>query len=90
LCDYQQERKQKLRRQWKIFPHLSYRKEAIMVLGTVKPPHHSKEERASNGDQKGCRLGLKPAPGEEPQLNQDEHKEAKRSRQKAISGSLSL
>jgi hypothetical protein len=44
-------------------PHIDQEKGATLVPSTVKLLHHEKE-RKSNGDQEGCRLGLKVAPDE--------------------------
>ena len=47
----------------KTSPHINQGKGATLVPSTVKLLHREKE-RKINGDQEGCRLGLKPAPKE--------------------------
>jgi hypothetical protein len=44
-------------------PHNNEGKGATLVPSTVKLLHREKEGKI-NGDQEGCRLGLKPAPDE--------------------------
>ena len=56
-------RKKKTTQAVKATPHINQGKGATLVPSTVKLLHREKE-RKINGDQEGCRLGLKPAPNE--------------------------
>jgi hypothetical protein len=56
-------RKEKLRRQWKPLPTLNKEKEPLGTEYRKAPPPRKGKEKI-NGDQEGCRLGLKPAPDE--------------------------
>jgi hypothetical protein len=57
------EKKRKTTQAVKTTPHINLGKGATLVPSTVKLLHR-KKERKINGDQEGCRLGLKLTPDE--------------------------